>query len=121
MFTNVHEIVRSCRICQARGRRPPKQKIQGHIRGRSDVPGEVWVMDVLHFPESERRNKFALTMIDVASRWAYVVPLSKTDSASIVRAVEDRIIGDGINPKLFITDNGYEFKRILQSFVRYSK
>ena len=36
-------------------------------------------MDVLHFPESKRGNKFALTMIDVASRWAYyVVPLSKT-------------------------------------------
>jgi len=114
MFTDVHEIVRSCGVCQAKGRRPPKQKIQGHIR--SDVPGEVWVMDVLHFPESEKGNKYALTMIDVASRWAYVVPLAKIDSASIVRAVEDRIIGDGINPKLFITDNGSEFKKDFVEF-----
>ena len=81
MFADVYQIVKTCGICQTRGRRPPKQQIQDHVR--SDVPGEVWVLDVLYFPLSKHGNKYALTMIDVASRRAYIVPIPKVDSASI--------------------------------------
>ena len=56
--------------------------------------------------------------MDAASRWAYIVPIKTVDSASIVKAVEDRIIGDGINPKLFITDNGSEFKKHFVDFCK---
>ena len=114
MFADVHSIVRECGVCATRGRRPPKQQIQGHVR--SDIPGEVWVMDVLHFPESKWGNKYALTMVDVASRWAYIVPMKEISSASVMKVVEDRIIGDGINPRLFITDNGSEFKKDFLAF-----
>ena len=55
-------------------------------------------------------------MIDVATRWAYFVPLEKPDSFSVVRAVEDRIIGDGSFPRMFITDNGSEFKKTFTEF-----
>ena len=55
-------------------------------------------------------------MIDVASRWAYIVPIPKVDSASILKVVEDRIVGDGIYPRLFITDNGSEFKKDFTDF-----
>ena len=73
-------------------------------------------MDVLHFPESKWGNKYALTMVDVASSWAYIVPMREISSASVMRVVEDRIIGDGINPRLFITDNGSEFKKDFLAF-----
>jgi len=114
MFADVYQIVRECGVCQSRGRKPPKQKIQGHVR--SDVPGEVWVLDVLYFPESKRGNKYALTMIDVASRWAHIVPIENVTAANVMRVVEDRIIGDGISPNLFITDNGSEFKKEFLDF-----
>ena len=113
-FSDVTSIVRSCGVCQTRGRRPPKQKIAGHVR--SDIPGEVWVLDVLYFPTSKKGNRYALTMIDVATRWAHIVPIAKVDSASVLSVVEDRIIGDGISPRLFITDNGSEFKKDFTEF-----
>ena len=114
MFSDIHAIVRACGVCASRGRKPPKQKIQGHVR--CDVPGEMWMLDVLHLPQSQQGNQYILTMIDVASRWAYLAPLAKIDSASIVRAVEHHIIGDGIFPKMFITDNGSEFKKDFTDF-----
>ena len=55
-------------------------------------------------------------MVDVATHWAYAVPLPKIDSATITYAVEDRLIGDGINPKMFIIDNGSEFTKDLRGF-----
>ena len=115
MYTDVFAYVRACGVCQSRGRRPPKQKIQGHVR--SDVPGEVWMLDVLYFPKSKRGREHALCMVDVASRWAYVAPLDKINSASVVEAVERLIIGDGCNPKLFISDNGSEFRKDFIEFA----
>ena len=56
-------------------------------------------------------------MVDVASRWAYVAPLDKINSASVVEAVERLIIGDGCNPKLFISDNGSEFRKDFIEFA----
>ena len=114
MSADVFSAVRSCGVCQTRGRRPPKQKIQGHVR--SDVPGEIWMLDVLYLPVSKQGRQHVLTMIDVATRWAYFVPLDKVDSISVVRAVEHHLIGEGVNPKMFITDNGSEFKKDFSEF-----
>ena len=109
MQADIFTMVQECGVCQTRGRRPPKQRIQGHVT--SDVPGEIWMLDVLHFPESSSGKKHVLTMIDVATRWAHFVPLDRVDSFAVVKAVEDRLIGEGVFPRLFITDNGSEFKR----------
>jgi len=109
MYSDVVRYARSCSYCQSHGRKPPKQKIQGHIH--SDVPGEVWVLDVLHFNKSRRGNKYVLTMVDVATRYAEVVPLPEITSVTVARAVEDRLIGGAVSPKLFISDNGSEFKK----------
>ena len=67
-------------------------------------------------PKSSAGNQYILTMIDVASRWVYLAPLSKIDSASVVKAVEHHIIGDGIFPRMFVTDNGSEFKKEFHDF-----
>ena len=114
MQADIFTMVQECGVCQTRGRRPPKQRIQGHVT--SDVPGEIWMLDVLHFPESSSGKKHVLTMIDVATRWAHFVPLDRVDSFAVVKAVEDRLIGEGVFPRLFITDNGSEFKRAFTEF-----
>ena len=54
------------------------------------------MLDVLYFPKSTAGNKFALCMVDVASRWAYVEPLARVDSASVVKAVEERVEGSPV-------------------------
>ena len=116
MFSDIHAIVRACGVCATRGRRPPKQAIQGHVR--SDVPGEMWMLDVLHMPKSKYGSQYILTMIDVASRWVYLAPLEKIDSASIVRAVEHHIIGDGIFPKVLSRIMVVSLRRTLQISVQ---
>ena len=114
MQADVFVMVQECGVCQTRGRRPPKQQIQGHVT--SQVPGEVWMLDVLHFPESSTGKKYVLTMIDVATRWAHFAPMDRVDSFAVVKAIEDRLIGEGVFPRLFITDNGSEFKKAFKEF-----
>ena len=114
MQADIYRMVQSCGVCQSRGRRPPKQRIQGHVR--SDVPGEVWMLDVLHLAESSSGKKHVLTMVDVATRYAFFIALDRVDSFAVVKAVETHLIGGGIDPKLFITDNGSEFKKAFVEF-----
>lgn len=114
MFSDTYAHVRSCGICQTRGRKPPKQAIQGHVR--SDRPGAVWMLDGLHMPESTAGHKYVLTMVDVATRWAFFVPLKRLDSVSVMKAVVDKLYAAGASPELFITDNGSEFKKTFATF-----
>ena len=114
MQAAIYGMVQACGVCQTRGRRPPKQQIQGHVR--CDVPGEMWMLDVLHFAESHSGKTHVLTMVDVATRYAYFVAMEKIDSFAVVKAVETWLIGTGVFPKLFITDNGSEFRKALTEF-----
>ena len=74
-------------------------------------------VDLLYLP-SEKASKYALTVIDIASRLVDAEPIRKRDSYSVMKAIEKIYARNILDiPNEIQTDNGSEFKGNFESWL----
>ena len=116
MFASVHERVSKCTKCQFHAARPAKAPLLGHqVATRC---GEKIALDVVHLPKTARGNEYALTAVDVYSRYGFLVPLPDIKAATVLRAIRERILVLGLGkPDVYLLDGGSEFKAEVQAAI----
>jgi len=85
----------------------------------------MWQIDLIDL--SNIRNKFysqnygfALTCIDVFSRYAWVEPMKNKTAEESKKALE-RIIAKGRIPAIIYSDGGSEFKGVFEKYLKDKK
>ena len=119
LYSKVEAKVARCETCGRHGNKPAQVKRTHQIT--SDIPGEFWIIDLLHFPKSEEGLEYCVTMIDVCSRWGIAQPL-RVKKAGAITAREVALcvleqwskLGCHINPRRVTHDGGPELKGIFE-------
>ena len=76
----------------------------------SNEPFENVFMDIVGpLPETERGNKYILNFVDSLTKWAISIPLKKTDSVIVARALYDFVVCQHGTPQRLITDSAKNF------------
>jgi len=91
-------------------RHAPKKKSPYHIT--AEYPDHKWqadLIDVSSTAATNRNTNFLLTIIDVLTKYAFVVPLKNKKEKTIADSFEN-IFENNKQPDLLVTDNGTEFK-----------
>jgi hypothetical protein len=116
MFAAVHERISKCTKCQFHAARPAKAPLLGHqVATRC---GEKLALDVVHLPKTARGNEYALTAVDVYSRYGFLVPLPNIKAATVLTAIRERILVLGLGkPDVYLLDGGSEFKAEVQAAI----
>jgi hypothetical protein len=77
------------------------------------------LVDVSHLADHNDGNRYLLTVIDVFSKHAWVVPLKKKDARTVTEAFESLLASAGRKPQKLQTDKGKEFvNAVFQSALR---
>ena len=86
---------------------------------KSDVPGEHWVIDVVHMPTAKDGYKFMITMIDVCSRYAVARKAKSITASQVASDVLEAwsALGCHVVPKYVTHDGGQEFKETFAKAV----
>ena len=115
-FSDVRKFVLQCEICLRFGPRPSKAQRQWSLH--SDIPGEHWVMDIMHMPKAQSGHEWLLTMIGICSRRAVARPIRKAEftNEEISRMLigEWGKVGVHIKPQKVTPDGGDGFKKCFQ-------
>jgi hypothetical protein len=82
---------------------------------------EIWqidIYDVSRFESSNKKFKYMFAIVDVFSRYAYIVPLKNKDIENTSRVLEAILSYNTIKPNLIMSDNdasftGLEFQKVL--------
>ena len=86
---------------------------------------EIWqidIYDVSRFETSNKKFKYMFAVMDVFSRFAYIIPLKNKDIETTSKALEEVLSYNKTAPNLIMSDNdssflGSEFQKVL---VKYS-
>lgn len=101
--------------------KPVRRKFQRRriIVGGIDQQWQADLIDVSKLKKDNDGYTFLLTVIDVFSKYAWVVPLSNKTGATIIRAFELIFTQGGRKPLRLQTDKGSEFlNRPFQNFLQ---
>jgi len=116
MFLDIQKYVKYCVQCQFNRQFRSKAPIERHIT--SAAPGEVWVVDLLHFPEAYG-DKYVLVAVDAYSRWVEVSAIADKKAATVMDAVVREIFTNTAGvPKEIISDQGSEFKGVFAEALK---
>ena len=82
---------------------------------------EIWqidLYDVSRFESSNKKYKYMFAVVDVFSRFAYIIPLKNKDIESTSKALEEILSYNKTAPNLIMSDNdssflGSEFQKVL--------
>ena len=82
---------------------------------------EIWqidIYDVSRFESSNKKFKYMFAVVDVFSRFAYIIPMKNKDIESTSKAIEELLSYNKIKPNLIMSDNdssftGLEFQKVL--------
>ena len=116
MYEDVRDYIKRCANCQ-------RIKIQAGKREMvvRDMPNlwEIISIDLMGpYTESKKKNKYALVICDVASKFSEIIPLQKATSQIIVDHLFKIFCRYGF-PKNIISDNGPQFiSEIYDSFCQ---
>lgn len=103
MFKDIEQKVRACKTCLKAGtaRVNTKNKII-----KTEYENELWECDIIgRFPQTLKKNKFILVLIDHYSKWIEAIPLKHKSAEEVVKAI-NHIIGKYGVPKRIISDSG---------------
>lgn len=102
-------------INQIHKKPPIKSKLFNHYQ--ISTPYERFETDILFLPE-DRGNKYALTMIDCASRFKWAQPLKNKTAAGVVQAYKKMEQSPQYkDPQYIVTDDGSEFKGDFKKYI----
>ena len=85
---------------------------------------EIWqidIYDVSRFETSNKKFKYMFAVVDVFTRFAYIIPMKKKDIESTSKALEDVLGYNKTKPYLIMSDNdssytGLEFQKVLTKY-----
>ena len=86
--------------------RKPRRLLKVKVFGKD----HIWSADLINMPP-ERGHKYCLTVIDLYTRFAWVIPLKRKTAVDVKEAFE-KIIEEGRRPKKLWVDRGNEFNKI---------
>jgi len=108
MFKAVQDYTKYCAGCQMTKEKKTKTPITKHVE--ADNPGEVWVVDLLHYPTAAG-FKYVLVAVDAYSRWVELEALpdkrARTVADALIKSVVTNTAGQ---TKAIVSDQGTEFK-----------
>ena len=94
----------------------------GHIVAfRINETWQIDIYDVSRFESSNKKFKYMFAVVDVFTRFAYIVPLKNKDIESTTKALEEVINYNKEPPNLIMSDNdasflGSEFQKLLVKY-----
>lgn len=87
--------------------RKPRRLLKVKVFGKD----QNWSADLINMPP-ERGYKYCLTIIDLYTRFAWVIPLKRKTAMEIKEAFEKVIPKDGRKPEKLWIDLGTEFNKV---------
>ena len=106
---DVQNFCKSCRVCQKtkpKGK-TPRAPLQTNIV--SDKPFHKCAIDLIGpLPMTDRKHRFALTLIDYATRWVEAIPLKETSTTTIAEELLNIFSRVGL-PLVLLSDGGSQF------------
>ena len=110
LVPEVHRIVQHCHPCQTKSQKAPVQKDVHRPSIQAGALFQVWSMDILGpLRASSEGNRYLLTLKDVFSKWFEAVPLNRTTSEKVLRALQMLFSRFG-HPLQVHTDNATYFR-----------
>ena len=104
MRQDVEEHCRTCFICQTS--KPTKREKADMISIGTGFPSQRLGIDIIDFPKSRSGFKHALTMIDYFTRYAEVIPIRDTKSATVAKVIFNEWISRYGAPHVIHSDQG---------------
>jgi hypothetical protein len=106
---DVNTFINRCMGCLVRNK--PNLKVGIHRPVERFSVGETVCLDMLGpFPESSSGNKLVLSILDLGSRYAKLVPLKDKKAATVLTAFKKEWLqGEGSLPSQVLCDQGKEF------------
>ena len=106
MQSDIEEVVLSCPSCQlTKGTNQPNYPPNRPIQVSSF--GELWSVDVMGpFPTSVTGEQYLLVMTEHLTRWIEVAAIIDQRTATVWRAIMDRIVANHGIPQQILTDQG---------------
>ncbi|GJV77744.1 reverse transcriptase domain-containing protein [Tanacetum coccineum] len=110
MHKDARNIIRQCNDCQVH-RPVPKNPQQKLTPITSPWPFYKWGIDISGpFPESQRRVKFLIVVIDYFTKWIEVKPVATITGNQVKKFVWDNIVCRSGLPGEIMLDNGKQFQ-----------
>ena len=109
LYQDVRKFVQSCTSCQKY--KANQQKPAGPML--TQIPEEPWAIVCADFvgplPRSTHGNTMLLVFVDKFSKWVELIPLRAATTATLQKALRERILSRFGVPKVLVTDNGTQF------------
>jgi transposase InsO family protein len=106
-YTDIKRVVVQCTTCQAVAAPKGQSVIEGRIKAKDEF--DVFAMDLIKLPLTSTGLTYALVVMDVFTRFAWVTPIN-TKSADEPADAFNSVVAPVMRPKTLISDNGSEFK-----------
>ena len=106
---DVKEFIQSCDICQRS--RTPRRCDRIELGNMETITATFYkvAIDILGPLEmTENKNRFILTLVDVATRWPEAIPLRDTSTETVIEALTTIFSRIGL-PHEILSDNGPQF------------
>ena len=109
LYKQINAFVRSCHICQKTAHRRGCAKAPLQSMPNIGVPFHRAVIDIIGpMIQTERKNRYILTVVDVATRWPEAIPLKDITSEHVTEALVSVFSRVGI-PAEVLSDRGSNF------------
>ena len=114
---DVKKYVRSCDVCQ-RAKAPRRcDRVELGRMNQISTPFFKVALDIAGpLPLTDNKNRFILTLVDVATRWPEAIPLRNTNKETVIEALTTIFSRIGL-PNEILSDNGPQFTSDLYNQV----
>lgn len=110
LFKQVRNYISKCDTCKAyKHSTAPPSGLMGNPK-RADRPMQSLSMDLIGpFPRSYAGNMFILSIVDIFTKYCWILPLKRATSQTIINLLEKHIFIPYGVPRTVICDNGKQF------------
>lgn len=119
---DIKEYVKTCEICQ-KARHPGKggKSELGNMNIITTPFAKVAIDIIGPLEMSDRKNRYILTLVDMATRWPEAIPLPNITTPVVIEALSNIFTRIGF-PEQILSDNGPQFKsELYQQVCRFFK
>ena len=110
MDNKIKKYVQSCPICQLQKTTRIKNQAKSILPDIPLTPYEKLALDICEpLPETQKGNRYILSMQDRLTRYTVLVPLQNESTNSIIEAIIDHYIYTFGAPKTILSDQGSNF------------
>jgi transposase InsO family protein len=107
---DVREFIQAQEVAQLHR---PKERVKTYRPITAQSINEEWQADLIDLPKLVPENngyRYILTMCDIFSRHAWVIPLKGKTGKEVAAALKKHFDDEGVQPSIWGSDSGKEFK-----------